>query len=77
MPRDRKEVGVCSKCNVGVVICLHNRFENDVHRIDSWEHKCQNCGHRDTEAFRKLADEPEPAIDPLVCPYCNRKVALV
>jgi hypothetical protein len=76
MPRDRKEIGACSHCNVGPVVCLHNRFENDVHRIDSWEHKCANCGRRETEAFRKLPTEPEPAIDPLSCPFCGRKVAI-
>jgi hypothetical protein len=74
MQRNRQEVGPCPHCATGTVTCLHNRFANDMHRIDSWEHRCSDCGKRDTEAFRKLADEPEPEVDPLVCPYCGRKV---
>jgi ssDNA-binding Zn-finger/Zn-ribbon topoisomerase 1 len=76
MPRNLQEVGACPKCQVGTVVCLHNRFENDLHRIDSWEHKCPNCGQRETEAFRKLPTDPEPERDPLVCPFCSRKVTL-
>lgn len=74
MARNRMEVGACEKCGSGIITCLHNRFANELHRIDSWEHRCANCGHRDTEAFRKLPDEPEPEVDPLVCPFCQRRV---
>jgi ssDNA-binding Zn-finger/Zn-ribbon topoisomerase 1 len=76
MPRNLQEIGACPKCQVGTVVCLHNRFANDLHRIDSWEHKCPNCGQRETEAFRKLPTDPEPERDPLVCPFCSRKVTL-
>lgn len=76
MPRNREEVGTCAACDVGVVTCLHNRFENELHRIDSWEHRCANCGRRETEAFRKLPTEAEPDVDPLVCPFCRRRVTL-
>lgn len=76
MPRDRKQVGACATCGADGVECLHNRFENPLHRIDAWEHRCANCGERSTEAFRKPADEPEPDLDPLVCPFCGRRVPL-
>ena len=75
MQRNRLDVGPCPQCG-GTVTCLHNRFANEVHRIDSWEHRCGNCGKRDTEAFRKPAADPEPEIDPLVCPFCARRVEL-
>ena len=46
MPRDRKQVGACATCGADGVECLHNRFENPLHRIDAWEHRCANCGER-------------------------------
>ena len=42
-------------------MCSYNHFQSDELRIDSWEHKCPDCGHRETQAFRSddedLADD--------------------
>lgn len=64
--------GPCAKCG-GAVTCRYNRFQKPGLLIDSWEHKCSDCGARETEAFRHegdaigSADERQP-----VCPYCGR-----
>jgi len=57
--------------------CRYNHFERDELVIDTWEHRCANCGHRETTAFR--SDDP-PAEDSLaprpdICPYCGRAAA--
>lgn len=73
MTRDDKIINQCPKCELGPVTCRYNHFEKDALTIDSWEHRCANCGYRETNAFR--SDDPEaiPAgTDPAVCPYCGR-----
>jgi hypothetical protein len=72
MPRDRQTVGACPQCGPGTVACTHNSFQNGAERIDSWEHRCSDCTHRETRAFRSGPDLPPPEADPHVCPFCRR-----
>ena len=73
MARDRIQAGTCAQCSSGTIVCTYNVFTNPQKRIDSWEHRCDNCGFRVTEAFR--SDEPKtpPVADPEVCPFCARR----
>ncbi len=75
MPRDRQPAGECPQCGANELECTYNHFESDELTIDSWEHKCPNCGFRDTKAYRS-DDEPEDEVDaviaPHTCPYCER-----
>lgn len=74
MARDRQPVGTCPKCRGGNLACTHNHFQRDDLTIDSWEHRCPDCGMRETTAFR--SDEPDSIpdnADVLVCPYCERR----
>ena len=73
MARDRRQIGTCGTCNRGVLTCTHNRFDNGTLVIDSWEHRCADCGHRDTQAFRSDDPPQSRALDPLVCPFCGRR----
>ena len=78
MAHDRQSGGKCPRCQSGDVICSYNHFVRDALTIDSWEHKCPNCGFRETKAFRN--DETLPlgeSADPTVCPYCKRKPTAV
>lgn len=77
MPRDIQNVGNCEKCGADAVTCRYNHFERaeDELVIDAWEHKCGNCGVRETTAYR--SDDPEE-VQPLnarICPYCERQGA--
>jgi hypothetical protein len=72
MPRNRRIVGECPRCGEGNLACSYNLFESQELRIDSWEHKCPDCGHRQTQAFRSDAEEPSEQ-DPTVCPFCGRR----
>ncbi len=74
MTRDIRVIGNCPRCASGGLTCRHNHFERDDLRIISWEHRCANCGYRETRAFRSddpPSNEPE-AEDPNFCPYCSR-----
>jgi hypothetical protein len=71
MPRDRQEIGRCN-CNRGSVTCSYNLFRDDTRTIHSWEHRCSDCGHRETRAFRSDEENPEPTGDATVCPFCGR-----
>lgn len=74
MARDQQTVGGCPECGSDELTCRYNFFSKDALRIDSWEHKCPNCGFRDTTAYR--SDEPESLPDDGVtdiCPYCGRQ----
>ncbi len=74
MPHDRQMIGNCPKCNGGNFACSYNHFEDDDLTIDSWEHKCPDCGFRETKAFRSDAEESIPDdLDVTVCPYCGRR----
>ena len=74
MAANVQPAGRCSKCNGESMTCKYNHFEAGELSIDSWEHKCPDCGHRATTAFR--SDDPDsiPAgANPCVCPYCGRQ----
>lgn len=73
MGRDRQSVGTCGKCQRGTLTCSHNRFDNGTLVIDSWEHRCADCGHRETQAFRSDQPSEGAASDPLRCPFCGRQ----
>jgi hypothetical protein len=64
--------GRCAKC-AGPVICRYNHFEKPGLVIDAWEHKCGDCGLRETRAFRHEGEPP--GVDPASrrCPYCSRE----
>jgi hypothetical protein len=54
-------------------VCTYNHFESKELTIDSWEHKCPDCGFRETTAFRSDEEDTKPEIiDPHICPYCTR-----
>ncbi len=76
MPREEQTIGGCPQCESGAYTCKYNRFESDDLRIDSWEHKCPDCGHRETTAFRSDDEEANPDQDTLLCPYCERKATI-
>jgi hypothetical protein len=72
MPRDRRILGQCPKCGQESFACSYNLFESGELRIDSWEHKCPDCGHRQTVAFRSDSEEQPEGANPEVCPFCGR-----
>lgn len=73
MPRDIILIGGCPKCDGEQLACRYNVFEKDDLRIISWEHKCSNCGFRETRAFRSDDEEADgDKTDPGSCPYCAR-----
>jgi ssDNA-binding Zn-finger/Zn-ribbon topoisomerase 1 len=72
MPRDRRIVGECPRCGQGKLACSYNLFQAEALRIDSWEHKCPDCGHRETKAFRSDAEGAE-GLNPEACPFCGRR----
>ncbi len=73
MAPDLHRIGGCPKCGSDSLTCRYNHFERDELRIDSWEHKCPDCGHRETTAYRSDEDDSVPVgIDPRECPYCGR-----
>lgn len=67
---DIRAIGGCEKCGSSRLTCKYNHFENDALSIHSWEHKCPDCGQRQTTAFR--SDSPPLPDDPRLCPYCGR-----
>ena len=74
MARDRKLIGNCPKCSSDQLACSYNHFESDDLTIHAWEHKCPDCGYRETTAHRSdEADDPPADFDPCVCPYCGRQ----
>ncbi len=75
MPKEQITVGGCEKCGSDAMTCKYNRFESDDLRIDSWEHKCPDCGHRVTQAIRS-DDEDETCEEPDRCPFCKRKAGV-
>jgi len=77
MARDIAVIGGCPKCASDELTCRYNHFEKDDLQIISWEHKCPNCGFRDTRAFRSDDEEDDAEVaevtgDPSACPYCDR-----
>lgn len=75
MARDRQTIGPCPGCNSGTVSCTYNLFSTDTRTIHSWEHRCTDCAHRVTQAFRTDDSEADPTSDPTVCPFCGRQAA--
>lgn len=69
MARDRQSIGNCPNCDEATLECSHNRFVGEV-TIDTWEHRCQNCGKRETLAFR--SDDEDLPDNPMRCPWCQR-----
>ncbi|GAA4427184.1 hypothetical protein [Bremerella cremea] len=73
MSRERITIGGCPKCGSALLTCQHNHFQNDELEIHSWEHKCPDCGFRQTEAFRSDdEDEPFDPVEASQCPFCQR-----
>jgi hypothetical protein len=73
MSINRLAIGPCPQCQAELV-CSYNYFERDSLTIESWEHKCANCGFRETKAYR--SDQPPPdgeSVDPKLCPFCQRR----
>ncbi len=75
MARDQQAIGPCPDCSRGPATCFYNRFSTDVRTIHSWEHRCTDCGHRLTQAFRTDDSDLDTTIDPMVCPFCSRHAA--
>ena len=72
MPRDIETIGDCPRCGGGALTCRFNHFEKDDLQIDSWEHKCPDCGYRETTAYRSDDPEADSVADPRCCPHCGR-----
>lgn len=75
MPRDIQTVGACAKCGAeAAVTCRYNHFERPEAQlvIDAWEHKCSNCGVRETTGYRSDDPEEDRPEAPRKCPYCGR-----
>lgn len=74
MPRDRQPAGSCARCQGSQLTCSYNHFEQGALEIDSWEHKCPDCGQRDTTAYRTDEEDSLPADgNTKICPYCGRQ----
>jgi Zn finger protein HypA/HybF involved in hydrogenase expression len=72
MAPDRVSIGNCPKCGGADFRCSYNHFAREDLTIDSWEHRCLNCGLRETKAYR--SDQPlEADVDVTACPFCGRK----
>jgi hypothetical protein len=63
----------CAKCQGQSVACRFNYFDRGDLQIHSWEHRCPDCGWRETKAFRSDAPADAAAGDPAVCPWCGRQ----
>lgn len=73
MPRDRKQLSErCPKCGDGALTCTVNKYESEEEWIVSWEHRCRDCSHRDTKAYRSSDDPVESEDVTRVCPFCSR-----
>lgn len=76
MSHERLIIGVCPKCQGRNFACSYNHFAREALTIISWEHKCPDCGFRETKAYR--SDQAEAAgagIDMAICPFCQRRSA--
>jgi ssDNA-binding Zn-finger/Zn-ribbon topoisomerase 1 len=64
----------CPDCGAGNVHCRFNHFQRGALEIHAWEHKCLNCGLRETTAYRSDDEElTTPLDDRSTCPYCDRR----
>lgn len=73
MARDRQTIGPCTHCSQGTLCCSYNLFSKEALTIHSWEHRCADCGHRLTQAYRSDRNEADATGDPKVCPFCGRQ----
>jgi hypothetical protein len=72
MTASTQRAGVCPKCGGDAVVCRFNFFDRGDLQVHSWEHKCANCGWRETQAFRSDAPQRAEGVDPGTCPWCGR-----
>jgi hypothetical protein len=72
MASNSQSAGICLKCGGDSVVCRFNFFDRGDLQVHSWEHKCGNCGWRDTKAYRSDLPQQDPVADPAVCPWCGR-----
>ena len=72
MPTTVSIAAECPKCHAAQLACRYNYFDRGDLQIHAWEHKCPDCGWRETKAFR--SDEPAPAagVSAAQCPFCGR-----
>lgn len=73
MARDRQMIGPCPRCSQGNLSCTYNLFVKEALTIQSWEHRCADCGYRVTQAFRSDQSSADESGDPTVCPFCGRQ----
>jgi uncharacterized Zn-finger protein len=64
--------GTCKKCGSDRLTCRYNHFQQDELEIHSWEHRCPDCGNRQTTAYRSDDEDELPPDNPGLCPYCGR-----
>jgi RNA polymerase subunit RPABC4/transcription elongation factor Spt4 len=64
--------GNCPRCHSDQLTCKYNHFQQDELEIHSWEHRCPDCGNRQTSAFRNDDEDELPPENPAQCPYCGR-----
>jgi hypothetical protein len=73
MSRDETTIGGCPACQGAAYRCRHNHFASGDLQIHSWEHRCPDCGHRETRAFRSDDESTfSEGSDPSLCPFCGR-----
>jgi ssDNA-binding Zn-finger/Zn-ribbon topoisomerase 1 len=65
----------CPKCQAAGVACRYNFFDRGDLQVHSWEHKCPNCGWRETHASRSDDPPEKQPPQPGVCPMCGRSGA--
>ncbi len=66
--------GSCPKCRAEKLACRYNFFDRGDLQIHAWEHRCPDCGWRETKASR--SDDPPEKLagtNPAVCPFCARQ----
>jgi hypothetical protein len=73
MPGNTQSAGECPKCQGAAVACRYNFFDRGDLQVHSWEHKCPDCGWRETKAFRSDEPSDQQAADPGTCPLCGRR----
>ncbi|MEX2174708.1 MAG: hypothetical protein WD872_10125 [Pirellulaceae bacterium] len=64
--------GDCPKCRQPGIVCRYNFFDRGDLQVHSWEHKCPDCGWRDTKGFRSDDPAENQPDAPHVCPLCGR-----
>lgn len=64
--------GSCPKCQAQRLACRYNYFDRGDLQIHAWEHKCSECGWRETKAFRSDDAVPATEADAARCPLCGR-----